>query len=121
MSKALVPYYPLAGWLKESSQGQLQIDCSGTRCMVTQFECGGFCDWTHILPRYLGMDLVLRNSSTLFGENARGLEHPSTTPVWCRDFSPLPPPRKDEYSYQNYSAMPNYRAYSMPIIDIYLD
>ncbi|KAB5527313.1 hypothetical protein DKX38_021160 [Salix brachista] len=165
LSKALVPYYPLAGWLKESSQGQLQIECSaqgvlfveasadctldtvsyfdnvmsipnddllpdyvpgteGTepllQMQVTQFECGGFVIgliFCHTICDGLGAAQFLN----AVGEIARGLEHPSTTPVWCRDFSPLPPQQEKMNTLPILPPpMPNYRLQHANI-DISLD
>ncbi|EEF47172.1 acyl transferase 4 [Ricinus communis] len=134
LSKALVPYYPLAGRLKESSQGHLQIECSGegvwlveasascnldsvdyfdsvesipcdellpdyvpetpgieplVQMQVTQFACEGFVIgliFCHSICDGLGAAQFLN----AVGELARGLEHLSISPVWCRDFSPPP-------------------------------
>ncbi|KAF5733431.1 transferase family protein [Tripterygium wilfordii] len=167
LSKALVPYYPLAGRLKESEQcHQLQIECSGegvwfveasanctldavsyfddtasipyedllppdkaaerggveplVQMQVTKFECGGYVMgliFCHSICDGLGAAQFL----TAVGELARGLDHLTITPVWCRDFFPTPPQEP------NFSAMPklppplpNYRLQHANI-DISLD
>ncbi|KAJ4835574.1 hypothetical protein Tsubulata_007805 [Turnera subulata] len=142
LSKALVPYYPLAGRLKESSsQGQLQVECSGegvwlveasanctleevnyfdnvksipyddllpdyvpaesegleplVQMQITQFACGGFgmgLIFCHSICDGLGAAQFLN----AVGELARGLEQPSITPVWCRNFTPSPPPQQTQ-------------------------
>ncbi|CAK7348528.1 unnamed protein product [Dovyalis caffra] len=166
LSKALVPYYPLAGWLKDSSPGQLQIECSaqgvwfveasanctldavsyfdnimsipydellpdyvpeteGTeplvQMQVTQFECGGFVIgliFCHSICDGLGAAQFLN----ALGEIARGLEHPSITPVWCRDFFPPPPPQQEKVNTLPIlpAPMPHYRLQHANI-DISLD
>ncbi|KAE8697981.1 ATP binding cassette subfamily B4 isoform 1 [Hibiscus syriacus] len=135
LSKGLVPYYPLAGRLKESSENQLHVECSGegawfveasadctlnafdyfnnasfsipydellpdqvpksegmepiVQMQVTQFACGGFVIgliFCHTVCDGLGSAQFLN----AVGELARGVEHLSVSPVWQRDFFPIP-------------------------------
>ncbi|KAJ1393343.1 Transferase [Sesbania bispinosa] len=140
LSQALVPYYPLAGRLKESKPGCLQIECSGdgvwyveassdctldsvnffddvesipydhllpdnipdtehidplVQMQVTQFGCGGFVIgliFCHSICDGLGAAQFLN----AIGEVARGIEKPSTEPVWNRDFFPSPQTPQEE-------------------------
>lgn len=76
---------------------------------VTQFDCGGFVIgliFCHSICDGLGAAQFLN----AVGELARGLEHPSITPVWCRDFFP-PPPQEAKIATLPMlpPPMPNYR------------
>nr|XP_004289437.2 PREDICTED: 3'-N-debenzoyl-2'-deoxytaxol N-benzoyltransferase [Fragaria vesca subsp. vesca] len=173
LSKALVPYYPLAGRLKESNGnggGQLQVECSGQgvwfveayancrldavnyfddtvashsskhgdllpsqfpgadgldlllQMQVTEFECGGFVigiKFSHSICDGLGSAQFLNAVS----EMARGLKHPSITPVvWKRDFftNSLPRQQLNLNTTTNSSSVPNYQL-GHANIDIYMD
>ncbi|KAK9040745.1 hypothetical protein V6N11_015885 [Hibiscus sabdariffa] len=113
LSKALVPYYPLAGRLKESDAISFTLNvqekgfsipydellpdqvpkCEGmeplVQMQVTQFACGGFVIgliFCHTICDGLGSAQFLN----AVGELARGIEHLSVAPVWQRDFFPNP-------------------------------
>ncbi|KAM5558485.1 acyl transferase 4 [Rosa sericea] len=170
LSKALVPYYPLAGRLKESTVnggGQLQVECSGQgvwlveayancsldavnyfddtvashsnkyddllprgaegldlllQMQVTEFECGGFVvgiKFSHSICDGLGSAQFLN----AVGEMARGIKHPSITPVvWKRDFftKSLPKQQMNLNTTTTTTTVPNYQLQHANI-DIFTD
>ncbi|KAK9202044.1 hypothetical protein WN944_017253 [Citrus x changshan-huyou] len=133
LSRALVPYYPLAGRLKESGQGQLQVECSGdgawfveasANCTLDSVDY--FNDVTSIPYDQLLPDSVPKTDGDVeplvqmqaraaqflnaVGELARGLEHPKVAPVWHRDFFPSTPQTRLE----NVTLLHNYLPPPMP-------
>ncbi|XP_062006824.1 acyl transferase 4 [Rosa rugosa] len=170
LSKALVPYYPLAGRLKVSNVnggGQLQVECSGQgvwlveayancsldavnyfddtvashsnkyddllprgaegldlllQMQVTEFECGGFVvgiKFSHSICDGLGSAQFLN----AVGEMARGIKHPSITPVvWKRDFftKSLPKQQMNLNTTTTTTTVPNYQLQHANI-DIFTD
>ncbi|XP_060172741.1 shikimate O-hydroxycinnamoyltransferase-like [Lycium barbarum] len=44
LSKALVPFYPMAGRLKRDEDGRIEIDCNGEGVLFVEAECDGVVD-----------------------------------------------------------------------------
>ncbi|KAF4370236.1 hypothetical protein F8388_007377 [Cannabis sativa] len=110
LSRALVPYYPLAGRLKEYSTNPnigLQVDCCGEGVWFvdassdSKLEHFNYFDdlidasnysavsssHDHLLPNHIhGSLLGAAQFLNAVGEFARGFDRLTVDPVWCRDF-----------------------------------
>ncbi|PWZ07180.1 Benzyl alcohol O-benzoyltransferase [Zea mays] len=111
VARALVPYYPFAGRLREHDGGKLAVDCTGEGVLfveadadvcleqfgdVTRLACGGFVlalRLNHTMADALGLTQFLGAVAEL----ARGVaQAPTVRPVWERHLlegQRNPPPR----------------------------
>ncbi|RRT68800.1 hypothetical protein B296_00032177 [Ensete ventricosum] len=87
LSRALVPYYPVAGRLVTSAEGELEVACTGDGVWFVEKMVHLGVKFSHMVFDGVGAGQFLKT----VGEIAGGLSRPTVEPIWFRDAIPAPP------------------------------